>query len=251
MPDIKELTRLALAGDLNALQELRDRGILKTSQTKKDVTYPLSHAQRRLWILNQMGGSAAYNLPGFLLLEGELDREACDRTYAELIRRHESLRTVFVSGNGEPRQKIGEGRNFQVRFQDLTRESDPEARAGEVADEDVITPFDLENGPLLRVMLVKTAEDRHTMIFNMHHIISDAWSLGILARDFCRIYEALAKGQSNPLHRLRIQYKDYAAWQSRLLEDEDKIGPHQSYWLEKLSGDIPALNLPADFPRPR
>ncbi len=253
MPDIKELTRLALAGDLNALQELRDRGILKTSQessvTEKEVTYPLSHAQRRLWILSQFDGTVAYNLPGALLLEGILDQEAAERTFAELVRRHESLRTVFVADDEEPRQKIGDGKTFHLCFTDLTRESRPEDRAEELAHEDAITPFDLEKGPLIRGSVLKIAEDRNMMIFNMHHIISDGWSMGVLVREFCSLYRAFSRGEKSPLPRLRIQYKDYAAWQNQFLESE-KIEPHRDYWLGKLSGKMPVLNLPGDFTRP-
>ncbi len=267
MTDIKELTRRALAGDLNALQELRDRGILKgrsevrgqgsavgdsspNPEPRTPNLFPLSHSQQRLWILHQIdGGSAAYHIPGCLLLEGNLNREAFDRSFAELIRRHESLRTFFVTEDGEPRQKIGDGGDFQVRFTDLTQESSPETRAEELAREDTTVPFDLEKVPLIRVSLLKLAENRHVMLFNMHHIISDGWSLGILVRDFCRIYDALSREEENPLPRLRIQYKDYAAWQSRQSESE-KIKAEKTYWLKKLSGEIPVMNLPADFPRP-
>jgi amino acid adenylation domain-containing protein/non-ribosomal peptide synthase protein (TIGR01720 family) len=218
-------------------------------------SYPVSHAQRRLWVLNQMeGGDLAYNMPGAVMLKGHLNRKAFENTFTELIRRHESLRTTFTVSEGELRQKISQSaihnpQSDVIRFVDLTHEADAAEKAEVLARDDVLQLFDLENGPLFRVSLLKIAEDQHVMIFNLHHIISDGWSMGVLMGEFCRLYDAFARGQENPLPELRIQYRDYAVWQNRMLESEH-IGEHQRYWHEKFLGEIPVLNLPTDFPRP-
>ncbi len=252
MTSVKELTRQALGGDLKALQELRNRGIVKNAQkeSEPEITYPLSHAQRRLWILDQIEErNIAYNMPGAFLLKGHINQEAFENAFSELILRHESLRTSFVTEDGEPRQKILDISAPVVCFTDLTSETRSEEKARELAREHAITPFDLEKAPLVRVSLLALSKTKHVMLFNMHHIISDGWSVGILVRELCFLYNALREGEKNPLSPLRIHYKDYAAWQNRLLESE-AIEPHRNYWLEKLSGEMPVLNLPTDYPRP-
>ncbi|MCP4401549.1 MAG: amino acid adenylation domain-containing protein [bacterium] len=237
--------------------------------------YPVSHAQRRLWVLNQLDrDSAAYNMPGAFMLEGELNREAFSQSIDALVERHESLRTVFPTVDDEPVQRILDVRletspstglgphNRQskndwtiVTYVDLTNEAYPDERAGELACEDALRSFDLTTGPLMRVSLLKTAKQTHIMLFNMHHIISDGWSLIVLMRELCRFYEyfkTVASSHSSipsPLPPLRLQYKDFAVWQNRLLEDETHLA-HQRYWHNKLSGDISILDLPRDFRRP-
>jgi amino acid adenylation domain-containing protein len=244
--EIKELARKAAQGDPEALKKLRESGILKPA------SYPLSHAQRRLWTLCQFdGGSVGYNMPGAFCLEGQLDIKALEYAFSELIRRHESLRTAFVLVSGEPRQQIIPPQSVQscVRFSDLSAETNPEQIAKELAYKDALMPFELEKGMLIRVSVLKTAEDRHIMLFNMHHIISDGWSVGIMIKELSFLYNAFRQGRDNPLSPLRIQYKDYAAWQKQFLESKD-VEKHRNYWHRKLSGEIPVLNLPADFPRP-
>ena len=212
--------------------------------------YALSHAQRRLWVLSQMEeGSAAYNIPLHQLLEGALDTGALEAAFLRLIRRHESLRTTFTTIEGEPRQRIHAAIDFRLRTVDLSREESPESVSRKWGREESLRPFDLETGPLFRVTLLKLSEQRHVLLFTLHHIISDGVSIAIFARELSQLYSSVRRGEPNPLPPLRIQYRDYAHWQNTVLESE-AVSAHRRYWLEKLSGKIPALNLPTDFPRP-
>ncbi|MFP4347796.1 MAG: amino acid adenylation domain-containing protein [Desulfococcaceae bacterium] len=214
---------------------------------------PASPAQKRLWMLEQMdSGNIAYNMPGLLRLEGPLNRTALETAFSELVKRHESLRTGFILKNGEPYQKILNADSDTcdvVRFEDLSNQPDPEAAVRNRAEADAKTPFDLEKGRLIRVTLLKISEDRHYLVFNMHHIISDGWSINILIREFCLLYEAFYNENPSPLPPLPIQYRDYAVWQNRKLSRGD-LTPHRDYWHRKLSGEIPILDLPTDHPRP-
>ena len=212
--------------------------------------YDLSHAQRRLWILSQIEeGSAAYNIPLHQLFEGELDLKSLEEAIARLVQRHESLRTTFVTIDGEPRQKIHEQMNVQVGFVDLTDEPQARETARKLGHEEARKPFDLEKGPLVRVTLVKLDDKLHVMLFTIHHIVSDGVSISVLTREFGQLYESIHKGTPDPLSPLRIQYRDYASWQNHLLESK-AMAVHSSYWREKLSGKIPVLDLPTDFLRP-
>ena len=212
--------------------------------------YDLSHAQRRLWILSQIEeGSAAYNIPLHQLFEGELDLKSLEEAIARLVQRHESLRTTFVTIDGEPRQKIHEQMNVQVGFVDLTDKPQARETARKLGHEEARKPFDLEKGPLVRVTLVKLDDKLHVMLFTIHHIVSDGVSISVLTREFGQLYESIHKGTPDPLSPLRIQYRDYASWQNHLLESK-AMAVHSNYWREKLSGKIPVLDLPTDFPRP-
>jgi amino acid adenylation domain-containing protein len=251
---IKELTRLALAGDLNALRKLRGMGVLPSSGDSTESSpriYPLSHAQKRLWMFHQLDpANPAYNMPAAFMLEGNLDLDTLDRAFRELIRRHESLRTVFVFDHGSPGQIIRKWNPDEaiVRFMDYSDSPDPFPQASQFALKDALAPFDLTAGPLLRVYLIclSPARERHLMLFNIHHIICDGWSIPILIRELCRSYNAFRSAP--PFSPLRIQYKDYAVWQNRLLESPE-MEAHRRYWREKLSGDVPVLDLPQDAPR--
>jgi amino acid adenylation domain-containing protein len=214
--------------------------------------YPLSHAQRRLWVLSQMDeGSAAYHMPEALLLEGKVDPEAFEEVLQMLIHRHEALRTTFITVDAEPRQKVHDHIDFRISFVDLTQEeADPEACAQKLAIEDAKNLFNLEQGPLVRLSLLKLGPTRHVLLFNMHHIISDGWSMDVLVREFVQLYKAIHQGEKpSLLAPLSIQYRDYAIWQNNLLTG-DSVAQSQRYWHNKLSGHIPVLNLPTDFPRP-
>ena len=243
LPTIAELGR-----EIEARQPRARLGIERVSDAPD---YPMSHAQQRIWVLSQTEeGSVAYNMPGALLLEGPVEPMLFARAFELLVGRHESLRTTFRLGeSGEPRQVVHPSSNACVTVIDLSAFADSEARARQLAAEDTMRPFDLEHGPLVRMALVKLSESRHALIFNIHHIVSDDWSMGVLVREFAKIHESLRKGQTVSLGVLPIQYRDYAAWQERLLASAD-AAQHRRYWLEKLAGEIPAIDLPTDFPRP-
>ncbi len=212
--------------------------------------YELSNAQQRLWVLAQLAeGSVAYNFPLYFSLEGKLDREAFEKTLHQLIQRHESLRTSFITVDGEPRQKIHDTIDFKVCFQDLTAQAQAETVAREQANEETLKPFDLEKGPLLRTSLLKLSDNKHFMLFTMHHIISDGWSINVIIREFIQLYKAFHNGNAISLPPLRFQYRDYAHWQNRQLQG-GALSSHRSYWHQQLAGDIPVLDLPTDFTRP-
>ena len=232
------------------LRLLDDSNIASIQPVPDQPYYELSHAQRRLWILSQLDeGSAAYTIPLSLLLEGDLDREALEKALSELVRRHESLRTTFIAVDGEPRQQVHGRMDFQVDFTNLMEDPLPEEAARTLVRQETLKPYNLETGPLLRVSLMKLASRRHVLFLGMHHIVSDGVSLGVLAREFIELYQSIHKGEPVALPALRIQYRDFARWQNQLLESRAVL-VHQNYWHEKLSGEIPVLNLPTDFPRP-
>lgn len=212
--------------------------------------YEVSHAQRRLWILSQIEeDSAAYNLPFCFLLEGKLDLNSFAGTFEHLVNRHESLRTTFMTVDGEPRQRVHHKIDFNIRYVDLSKEPDVEEQARKISHQEIVTPFDLDKGPLLRVYLVKLGQAWHIMMLTFHHIISDGVSFSVFAREFSQIYNALHQKQPVLLPPLTIQYRDYSKWQNDLLGSQEFIA-QRTYWHQKLAGDLPVLHMPLDFPRP-
>jgi bacitracin synthase 3 len=215
--------------------------------------YKLSHAQRRLWILDQFEESKlAYNVPGAYTLEGELNLQALERAFTSLIERHESLRTVFVvTEDGEPMQKINsvEACGFVLDYMDLSDADDRYDQIKQMALEETYKPFDLKNGPLLWARIVKMEADANVLLFNMHHIISDGWSIGVLINDMTALYRHYASGAEILLPSLSIQYKDYAYWQDQQINGENQKG-HQTYWWNTFEEEVPLLELQTDFSRP-
>ncbi|WP_197270655.1 non-ribosomal peptide synthetase, partial [Paenibacillus alvei] len=200
--------------------------------------YPLSSAQKRLFILNQLeGADQSYNMPGVLLLEGSIDRSLLEKAFRGLIARHETLRTGFEIVQGEAVQRIYESVDFAVEYRHASEEEAPEVVQA------FIRPFDLAKPPLLRAELVELAAERYLLMFDMHHIVSDGVSLDVLVEELVRLYG----GES--LEPLRIQYKDYAVWQQ---SDEQKVQlkREEAYWLDRYRGELPVLEMPTDYPRP-
>lgn len=201
--------------------------------------YPLSHAQKRLWLIHERseGNNTAYNLPAALEIRGEIDPVKLQESFGKLIQRHESLRTIFEERNGLPVQKI----HSQVEFTVETYA----ARKDELKQviQQFVRPFDLRHAPLLRVCLVSFSASDHVLLFDMHHIISDGVSLGIITKEFILLYEGA------DLKKPELQYKDYAVWQQDLLSPEN-AKPLEDYWLGRFQTPVPALELPLDKPRP-
>ncbi len=219
---------------------------------QRDEVVPLSFAQQRLWFLDQLlPDSPQYNMPGALRLRGHLDRTALERAFQQLVQRHEALRTRFESIDGHPRQVIETtwGQPL-LAYEDLRPLSAAE-RETEVlrrAQLEASQPFDLSCGPLLRVCLWQVSDEEHVLLLNMHHIVSDGWSMGVLVRELSVLYGAFCDEQSDPLPPLSVQYADYAIWQRGWLSEE--ILEHQlSYWREQLEG-AEVLELATDHPRP-
>src|SRR5215470_17357814 len=211
----------------------------------------LSFAQQRLWFLDQLEpNNPFYNIPGAVRLEGGLNLEVLERVINEIVRRHEVLRTRFEVEADEPAQVIDAWEPRRLERIDLTSlpREEREAEAGRIRREDAMTGFDLSRGPLLRVKVLKLEEEEHVALFTMHHIVSDAWSTGVMVREVCALYEALSEGKESPLEELPIQYADFAVWQREYLTGgvmEAEVG----YWKEQLK-DAAVLELPTDHARP-
>jgi amino acid adenylation domain-containing protein/non-ribosomal peptide synthase protein (TIGR01720 family) len=220
--------------------------------------YDVSNAQRRLWVLDQFHNEkASYNMASAFLLEGELNISALNHAFQVLIQRHESFRTSFKSINGEPKQIIHKHIDFSIHCP----ETPIDIFNSKIARDHAQLVFDLATAPLLKVSLLTFAREKreYVLLFNMHHIIGDGWSNGILINELITLYNHIATFDSSPnpinlekiLPALRLQYKDYALWQNKILEEE-KISEVKEFWHQKFNGgsDIPSLDLPADYPRP-
>ncbi|HZI06968.1 MAG TPA: AMP-binding protein, partial [Archangium sp.] len=224
----------------------------KPSRHSRQGELPLSFAQQRLWFLDQLEpGSPLYSIPAAVRLEGTLDVSALERSFAELVRRHESLRTTFVEAGGTAVQKIAPSLSVELPVQSLEQypAAEHEERVRRLAREESQRPFELARGPLLRVKLLKLGESQHFLVLTMHHIISDGWSMGVLIREVAALYRAFASGQPSPLAELPLQYADYAAWQREWLRGE-KLESQLAYWRQQLTGAPQALELPTDKTRP-
>jgi len=212
---------------------------------------PASFAQQRLWFLDQLEpGQATYNLPVAVRLVGDLDRDALGRAFDELARRHESLRTTFRGVDGRPIQVIAPALSIPVPLVDLSGlpEAVREPEAIRKLREEAARPFDLARGPLIRATLLRLGDREHVAIVNMHHVISDGWSIGVLVRDMAAFYDAFAHGRPSPLPPLPIQYADYAAWQREWLRG-DALRAQLDFWTTRLAG-LKNLEIPTDRPRP-
>lgn len=253
-PGMKELfANSSLVSQIHLIQSSAKQRFDSIPKVPYAASYPLSDSQKRLWILSQFdGGSAAYNMPSTLVLDYAVDREKFFEAIRFTVARHEVLRTVFQSNqDGEPGQVVIPVNQFafQIEYLDYTKEADKQKAVFDYVQHDSYLSFDLENGPLFRACLIQTETESSVFYFNMHHIISDGWSMKILARDVMTYYEALLNGKPVLLPELKIQYRDYAAWQLKQVESED-FATHKNYWTEKLSGELPALDLPANKTRP-
>ena len=206
---------------------------------------PLSFAQERLWFLEQLGiGGITYNVPWVLQLDGDLDVSALELSIAEIINRHESLRTRFKDQCGNPEQLIELNIDFSLPVQQVSDEKLDESL--QILAEH---RFDLAKGPLCKFSLFQTSENIFHLSFVAHHIICDGWSIDIMADELVALYKAFTQGLPSPLQPLKVQYADYASWQRRGL-DNNLAHEQLIYWKEKLGGAPAALNLPTDHPRP-
>jgi amino acid adenylation domain-containing protein len=210
---------------------------------------PASFAQERMWFLQQLDPSSAlYNLMSLLRLRGELHVYALERAFTEVVRRHEPLRTVFALAGGHPVQRVRDPAPVEIPISDVSGAAEPEAEARRLSADEAHTPFDLERGPLYRVRLLRLADDDHVLLLNLHHAVTDGWSVGLLQTELSALYRAYRNGLPSPLRDLPVQYADYAAWQRRWLTDE-RVRRQVAWWTEHLAGAPPALELPTDRPR--
>jgi len=201
--------------------------------------YEMSSAQKRMYILQQLEpNSTSYNIPRVFELEGNLNIERLKEAFNKLIQKHEALRTSFESVEEGLIQKVH--KEVAFKLEDYKAEADEEIQG---ISKDFIRAFDLSSAPLLRVGLIKVNPNKHILIFDMHHIISDGTSMGILVEEFTKAYAG------EELTPLRIQYKDFSKWQNELLRS-NSIKVQEDYWLKQFEGEIPVLNLPTDYQRP-
>ena len=222
--------------------------IVKASREGK---LPLSFAQQRLWFLDQLvPNNPLYNNPHHVRLEGRLDLEALERSINEIIRRHEVLRTRIEVEEGEPTQVIDKWKAQRLEVVDLTvlPQEEREQEARRIAAEDGVSGFNLRRGPMIRIKVLKLGEEDHAVLFTMHHIVSDGWSMGILNNEIATLYRAYSAGEPSPLEDLHIQYADFAVWQRGWLKGE-VLEVEIEYWRKRLQG-MEALELPTDYPRP-
>jgi len=257
------VTEVLTAGELAALSREQRALLFERLRRKKEreariqrrdpglAEVPLSFSQERLWFLDRLRpGSPAYNLPFAILLRGALNPAALEAALGEVVRRHEVLRTVFREVGRQPRQIVLPHRRRALPVVDLSSLPAPvrAAAARRLASEEGQRPFDLEQGPLLRGALLRLGPEEVGLLLNMHHIVSDGWSLDVLTREIGVLYEAARAGGPSPLAELPIQYGDFAVWQRGWLQGE-VLDRQLGYWRERLA-EVPALDLPTDRPRP-
>ncbi|HEX6289174.1 MAG TPA: amino acid adenylation domain-containing protein, partial [Herpetosiphonaceae bacterium] len=216
-----------------------------------DEPLPLSFAQQRLWILDQLEpGNVAYNIPAALRLTGPLDVLALDRSLSEIVRRHAVLRSTITATDGVAAQVVDPFFSLLLMPLDLRAlpAADRQAEAERLIVEESQQPFDLSFGPLIRCTLLQLDDREHLLLLTLHHIVADGWSLGVLVRELETLYTAFLEGLPAPLPDLPIQYGDYAAWQRQWLQGE-VLDRQIDYWKAQLAG-VGVLDLPLDHPRP-
>ena len=221
-------------------------------QPRTGGDFPLSFSQQRLWFSEQLQpGQSVYTIRGAVRLFGVLDARIMENSIRELVRRHEVLRTTFPSEGGKPTQRIGSADDWKLLVEDLSHcaAAEKEAELRRFVEAEVRRPFDLERGPLFQALLIRLSEQDHALLLTTHHIISDATSAAIMAREINDLYTAYATGRPSPLEELPVQYADYAVWQRGWLQSE-AVDKDLLYWKSQLAGAPPTLDLPMDWPRP-
>jgi amino acid adenylation domain-containing protein len=242
-PTIRELAQRA--------RGMEDLEYIEMESTEKKEYYDLSYAQRRLWVLCQFEeDSTAYNIPSAITISGSFNVEVFTKALQGLADRHESLRTVFILVKGDPYQKIIDGLTAepdQEDFRHLDEETKKE-KTRQVYIQHSNRPFDLEKGPLFRFKLVRLEDDKYILMYNIHHIVSDGWSQGIISNEVITLYNAFLAERPDPRVLLKFQYKDYADWHNCLIEGSS-FHKSREYWLEKFNDKPNGIELPLDNPR--
>ncbi|HKV11759.1 MAG TPA: amino acid adenylation domain-containing protein, partial [Thermoanaerobaculia bacterium] len=240
-----------LAGLAGRIEAARTATLPPLAPEPRTGPLPASSAQRRLWFLDRLlPGSAAYNVTSLLRVSGPLRPAVLSTALAEIVRRHETLRTVFGEVDGEPVQAVrpfAAGSGLPVV--DLASLPGPlrEREARRLAEEEARRPYDLARGPLFRPLLLVSGPTEHGLVLALHHTVTDGWSAGVLARELSALYRAFAAGEPSPLPELPLQYGDYAVWERRRTAAGLEAG--LAWWRERLAG-LPQLELPFDRPRP-
>ena len=253
--------KLLTVADIFANPTIQELGLLLTGSGQEEYqqipplpvqeSYALSHAQKRLWIIDQFEeNQIAYNISGMLPYNAQIDKDAFQQAFEGLVKRHESLRTIFIVQGDEPRQKVlpWEEMDFNIQYFDLSP-LEGEERQLRIAEEQKEAPFQLDKGPLLRVKLLKLEESKHLIICSTHHITADGWSMNVMINEVLARYQALEKGLQDPFRPLEVHFKDYAAWQNQLIQGKHQK-KYKSFWQQYFEGPLPSLELPLDKKRP-
>lgn len=218
------------------------------------VNYQVSDGQRRIWMLSQFEeSSVVYNMYSSINLEGAYKLDRLSQAIKTCIRRHEILRTVYLLDEfGELKQKVipNDEHDFELQFLDFRKASNSDNGVNEHIKKDMSKSFNLAEGPLLRATLYQIEDEKYVFYYNMHHIIGDSWSLDILEKEVFRYYKAYLKDEKITVSELKIQYKDYAAWQLKQLEN-DSLKAQKEYWIEQLKGELPKIDLTNTNQRPK
>lgn len=213
--------------------------------------YPLSNAQERLWIMENLSDSnTQYNIVDAYNLFGKLNINLLQKAVNQVIARHEPLRTYIRLVDGQPKQFILNNVNTEIDVIDLSNLKDKYQEARKNIRKDILEPFDLQNAPLLRLKLFKISNSEHILHFNFHHIISDGWSIDIFFTEVFFYYNQEDLNECCELNSLSLRYRDYVNWQLDI-QKSDEFRRSENYWLKTLSGDLPKLNLKNDFSRPQ
>ena len=250
---VSRFVRLPLAQQKLFYQRVQAKGMsfarLPIPQTRQEMdNLPLSYAQERQWFLWQLEPeSSAYHIPTALRLRGRLDIASLQRSFAALVERHESLRTRIARMGDEWVQVVSADVSLALEVE-VQRGLD-EQRLLERVEAEIARPFDLEQGPLLRVTLLEVDADEHVLVMVQHHIVSDGWSMQLMVEELVQLYAAYSRGLEVALPALPIQYADYALWQRSWMEAGEKER-QLAYWTGLLGGEQPVLELPFDRPRP-
>ena len=218
----------------------------------REQPLPLSFAQQRLWFIDQLEGeNCVYNVPFFWQISGLLNISALEKAIAEIIQRHEVLRTSFSVVDESPIQVIHPHPQLKMQILDWRQltEADQLSKAQQLAAKELQQPFDLSNPPLLRVKLLQLADQSHLLLLVIHHIVCDGWSMDIYRRELFTLYTAFCAGEPSPLPELSLQYADFAHWQRQWLQGE-VLQTQLNYWQKQLAAVPPLLELPTDRPRP-
>jgi thioesterase domain-containing protein len=214
------------------------------------TVYSASLAQQRLWFLHQLQGrSSAYTVHLGMWLRGSLDLAALHSAIREMVNRHDSLRTAFRLERETLQQVVEPACSIRIPITDLTSVADPTAEAYQLARREVEKPFDLSKAPLFRVCLYRATPQDHVLLCTMHHIVTDAWSMRLFAKELEMLYSAFSRGQASSLSPLPIRYGDFAEWQLEWFHT-DRVQQQLAFWKDKLEGAPALLELPTDAPRP-
>lgn len=239
-------------GELSTEQKRALLEQLLREKARYSRRFPLSFAQERLWFLHQLERDAPYyNVPTGVRLSGRLNFLALEQTLTEITRRHEVLRTRFPTFEGQPVQMVSAQKSLTLPMVDLTGllDSVGEAKTRRLAREVARCSFDLATGPLICIRLLRLGDDEHLAVFNMHHIVSDGWSMNILVHDVAALCAAFLGGKPSPLAELPIQYADFSVWQREWLRGEI-LDRQLDYWKRQLGSGGPNIELPIDHSRP-